>query len=410
MDPAQPLIPEADPLLVLALVVVGGLLAGQLARRLHVAGVTGQILLGVAIGHSGLNVFSEADVARLAPMTSFAIGLIAVAVGGHLNLRRLGGARKRLGMLLLAESTITPILVFSAAVLVGASWPMALLLSALAVSTAPATIVALVSEMRAKGVFTKTLLGAVALNNLSAILLFEVAHLAARVGLTSGSDTSALEFVIAPLRQLIYSAALGGVLGAGLVLMTRHVLRTEALATASVLCVLLTAGLGELLGLSSLLACLFLGVTLANLTPDKDEIVESAFVNVRHAIFAVFFTLAGMHLDLNALVAAGALVIVVFFARVLGKISAGALALRWAGTTANMRRHIGGALVPQAGVAVGLLLIVTDDPVMAPLSSSLLAVGLAVVAANELVGPFLLRSALVKTGDAGRDRDRILDF
>jgi hypothetical protein len=92
-------------------------------------------------------------------------------------------------------------------------------------------------------VFTKTLLGAVALNNLACILLFEVAHMAARVGLEADIEPSALQFVTAPLRQLLFSAGLGGVLGAGLVLMTRHVLRTEAMATASVLCVLLTAGL-----------------------------------------------------------------------------------------------------------------------------------------------------------------------
>jgi PTS system fructose-specific IIC component len=61
-------------------------------------------------------------------------------------------------------------------------------------------------------------------------------------------------------------------------------------------------------------------------------------------------------------------------------------------------------------VAVGLVLVVTNDPVMAPIASQLLAVTLAVVTANELVGPALVKMSLQRTGEAGRDRDRILEF
>ena len=107
-------------------------------------GALGAILLGVGLGHSGLELFSEEDVTSLVPVTDFALGLIAVTVGGHLNLRRMGGARRRLGLMLLAESTITPALLYVACVGgLGTDWRTAMLLSALAVSTAPATVVAL---------------------------------------------------------------------------------------------------------------------------------------------------------------------------------------------------------------------------------------------------------------------------
>lgn len=405
------MIPDADPLLVLAVIIAGGLLAGRLSRKLGGAGVTGQILLGVAIGHSGLELFSQEAVAGLAPVTHFALGLIAVLVGGHLNLRRLHGARRRLGMLLLAEVTIIPLAVYLAAATVGgADWRTSLLLASMAVATAPATVVALVGETRSRGVLTKTLIGAVALNNIACIVLFEGARMAARVGLDRGADPSGLDYVLEPLQELVLAASLGGLVGTGLVALTRHVVRAEQLGTVSLLCVLLTAGLADAFQLSPLLACLFLGMTLANLTPDKDEIVESAFVTVRNAIFAVFFTLAGMHLDLGALVAAGGLVAVVFVTRVGAKMLAARLALTIAGATESVRKNIGMALVPQAGVAVGLLLMVGDDPVLAPIAPGLLAVGLAVVAASELVGPFLVRAALVRAGEAGQDRDRILEF
>jgi mannitol/fructose-specific phosphotransferase system IIA component (Ntr-type)/Kef-type K+ transport system membrane component KefB len=406
------MIPDADPLLILSLVIVGGLLAGRLARALGVAGVTGQILLGVGLGHSGLSLFDASDVASLVPVTDFALGLIAVTVGGHLNLRRMGGARQRLGLMLLADATITPLVVYVAVVGgLGADWRTGMLLASLAVSTAPATVVALIGETRAKGVFTKTLLGAVALNNIACILLFEVAHMATRVGLASdGAELAGLDYVTLPLIELASAAALGGLVGMALVAGTRHVVRNDRLSTASLVSVLLTAGLAAFFDVSSLLACLFLGVTLANLTPDKDEIVESAFVNLRSAIFAIFFTLAGMHLDLGMLAAGGGLVAVAFGSRILGKVLAANLALRAAGATERVRRYLGVALVPQAGVAVGLVLLVTNDPVMAPVASQLLAVTLAVVTLNELLGPLLVKVALERTGEAGKDRDRILEF
>ncbi len=402
---------ESSAILVLAIIMVGGLLAGRLAKMVRLAGVTGQILLGVLIGHSGLDLFAAERVEALTPVTHLALGLIAVVVGSHLHIRKLAGARLRLGLLLLGEVTLTPLIVYVAVVhLAGAEWRMGILLAALAVSTAPATIVALVAETRSRGVFTKTLIGAVALNNIACILLFEVAHMAARIGLEDGHDATAWEYVVAPLRQLAFAAFLGGGLGSALVLLTRHVIRSDQLATFSLVCVMLVAGLADSLGLSSLLSCLFLGLTLANLTPDKDEIVESAFVGLRQAIFGVFFTLAGMHLDVPALVASGGLVAIVFLARALGKIMAARLMLKAAGATSKVQKYLGMALVPQAGVAVGLLLLVRDDPVMAPVASNLLAVGLAVVTLSEVIGPFLVRHAIVGSGEAEQDRDRILEF
>ena len=404
------MIEDADPLFVLAVIIVAGLAGGALARRVRVAGVTGQLLAGLLLGHAGLDLFPAADVASLAPVTQFALGLITLVVGGHLSLRRLRGAHSRLGWLLLAEVTVTPLIVYGIVVgLMGETWRVGLLLSTLAVSTAPATVVAIVSETKSRGVFVKTLMGAVALNNIACIVLFEAAHLVVAAAGTA-VEPSLSDVVVGPLVALLVAAALGGGTGWVLVMVTRRVIRSERLATASVISVLLVSGLASLLGVSQLLACLFLGFALANLTPDKDEIVESAFVNVREAIFAVFFTLAGMHLDVAQLETAGWLVLAVFAARAAGKLLGAGLALRVAGATESVRRWAGPALLPQAGVAVGLLLIVLIAPATADLAPLVLSVGLAVVALNELVGPFALRHALTASGEAGQDRARLIDF
>ena len=97
-------------------------------------------------------------------------------------------------------------------------------------------------------------------------------------------------------------------------------------------------------------------------------------------------------------------------ARGLGKILSGLIAMRLAGATDNVRRYLGFGLVPQAGVAVGLLLEVQDNPVLDEISAFILAMGVTAVAINEIVGPILVRIGLARSGDLGKDRARLIDF
>jgi len=182
MNPLTESLHHAEPLLLLAVVLVAGIFFGALARRIRLPGITGQIVGGVLIGGAGFDLFGEASLAGLEPLTDIALGLIAVTVGAHLHVQRLRNAVRRLSYLLIAESTITPLLVFGATYwLGGAPFELAMLFGAVSIATAPATIVSLVRETRSKGVFVKTLTAAVALNNMACIVVFEVC----RAGLES---------------------------------------------------------------------------------------------------------------------------------------------------------------------------------------------------------------------------------
>jgi fructose PTS system EIIBC or EIIC component len=400
-----------NPLLTLAVVLVAGVVSGLLARRAGLPAVTGQILVGVV--HGPVTGLFGHDVARaMQPVTVFALGLMAVAVGGHLHVRRLRNAKKRLGLLVLCEATITPALVFGAVLTVpGTPWVLALLLATLAVSTAPATLLAVAKEGRAKGVFVKTLLAGVALDNIAAIALFELAHVIGQATLDPTLGHTALDVALRPFRTVLLSALLGVVVGGLLVLVTRRVVRSDRVATLSMIAILGTVGVAtEVPAISALLACLFLGVALANLTPEREEIGHKVFENFEGAIFAVFFTLAGMELDFGFLAKGGLLALAVFAARIVAKLLAASLAMRWAGAPRALRRWLGVALVPQAGLAVGLMLLVTDDPVFGSLARLFLAVVLTLVTLNELVGPPLTRWALARSGELGMDRARLIDF
>lgn len=404
------LLRDASPLLILSVVILVGVAFGSIARRTGLPGVTGQILAGVLMGHAGLDLFDAAAIDDLEPLTHLALGLIAVTVGAHLNLARLRNAGRRLSLLFVLDSAITPLMVFGLLTLLSDTAPkMALLLAAVAIATAPATIVAVVRETRAKGVFVKTLVAAVALNNMACIVLFEVARAlgAAWGGAQSAAASPGIEVA---LLDLLLAAALGAGVAVMMDQFARLAVLPDRVATGAVLALVFTSGLATTLDLSPLLACLVLGAVQTNIARTRSHVVDSVFSDFEPTILAIFFTLAGMHLTTAHLAAAGAIAVIYFFARMAGKIVAANLAMRLAGATQRVRKNLGLALIPQAGVAVGLVIVIQGDPAYADLAGLFSAIVLSVVTINELVGPLLTRLALGRAGEVGQDRVRLIDF
>lgn len=402
-----PSLEHPSALLVLAIVILVGVAFGAVTRRFGLPGVTGQILGGLLIGRSGLDLFGEEPLHALEPLTHLALGLIAVTVGAHLNIRRLRNAGRRLFYLMLTEATITPFVVFaSLRTLGGASFELALLFATVSIATAPATVVALVRETRSKGVFVKTLLAAVALNNVACIVLFELAR---TVAAESGGSLTSIDLTI-PLQQIGLAVGVGAAIAVAMDIAARIALRPERLATAAIASLLLSCGMASALGVSPMLSCLVLGVVQTNIARERSHLVDSVFANFEPAILAVFFTLAGMHLSLEQVSLAGLVAALLFTARIAGKLMAARLAMRLAGATERVKRNLGLALTPQAGVAVGLVILIQGDPRFESVASMFAAVVLAVVTLNEIFGPLMTRVALSRAGEIGRDRLRLIDF
>jgi mannitol/fructose-specific phosphotransferase system IIA component (Ntr-type) len=190
----------------------------------------------------------------------------------------------------------------------------------------------------------------------------------------------------------------------------RYTRRPERVATGAVIALVFTSGLATALDVSPLLACLVLGVVQTNVAETRSHLVDSVFAEFEPAILAIFFTLAGMHLSTEHLAVAGWMAAVYFAARIAGKWLAADLAMRVARAPERVRRNLGLALVPQAGVAVGLVLVIQRDPAYGELAGLFTAVVLTVVTVNEIVGPLLTRFALGRAGEIDRDRVRLIDF
>lgn len=396
---------EMGPLLMVSVIVMAGLAGGGVARLCRAPAITGNIVAGTLLGATLLKGANAAQ--ALEPLSAFAMGLIALTVGGHFSYRRLHNALRRILCIVSLEVACAATLVFLTVKMLGGSWPAALLLAAFSVETAPATTVALIKENRAKGPFVKTLLGTVSIDSSLCIILF--AFTERMVGDLSGASRFGVGMVLLHTGyQLLGSAAIGLLLG-NVVERLIHRPQFHNFTTVFV-AILVGTGLARHLGLSPLLSCLFLGGYLGNSSRAAEEQLR-VLEPIELLLYTMFFTLGGAALRWEALAGGGLLCLAYIVARILGKGIGAALGGLLSGVSRRIWTNMAIGLVPQAGVAIGLVVLLEGDPrVSTDISALVGAVILGAVTLNEILGPLTTRLALRRAKEAGLDRPRLIEF
>jgi len=413
----------ADLIFLVGIILAVAYAGGKVSKRFKFPEVTGYIIAGIVlkyileslglIGPDRLE-FLLSDV--LGPIPEVTLSLIAFVIGGSLpidQLRRLG---KGIALIGLAEGFGAFVCVAGSifllaplvwripcrepvgAVYAGAAF--ALLLGAFSSATAPAATVAVIRELRARGDFTTTLLGVVGFDDAVALFIFTFASTTAAQLASPGvrKATFAPGVLGAPFVILILSAALGAAMGCCVHLIARSFRGKREASVAGLGLVLLSGGVAMALGLSPLFANMFCGFTLINLSRTNQRVFRS-IEEIDAPIFALFFTLAGTHLDFQNLSRLGILGAIYFSARLAGKLVGVKVGSAAARASTAVGRYLALGLCPQAGVAIGLVLIAQKNPAFSAFAPMMTNIVLGTVAINEIVGPPLTAYALRRAGD-----------
>jgi Kef-type K+ transport system membrane component KefB len=78
-----------ERLSLIGVALLGGLLAGKLAQHLRLPKVSGFLLLGLALGPSGLGFLPDDTVSQLRFLSRLAIALVLFDIGGEFDLREI---------------------------------------------------------------------------------------------------------------------------------------------------------------------------------------------------------------------------------------------------------------------------------------------------------------------------------
>jgi fructose PTS system EIIBC or EIIC component len=403
------LITNPNPLLVLAVLLITGTILSRLARKFHIPSVTAQIVGGIILGHYVLNVFHTDAFSSFEPITNFALGFIGYTIGSHLNFRKLHNAGRRILLITFADAIITPIIVFVAMYYVAKlTLILSLLISVISITTAPGSTLHIVREMRAKGIFTKTLLAVVAINNVLTIVAFYIVYYFLFYKVETG-NVMVLSTISHAFILLLESLLIGGSVGFGLIYFTeKKKVKTSFLALV-ILSIVVTAGTSELLHLSGILSSLILGIIITNYSK-YHKTLATAFKDIETEVFTLFFVLAGTHLDLSAIKYAGMAGLILVISRLIGKTLAPTLGAFLAGSTQTIKKNIGLSLYPIAGVAIGLVLLIENDVFLGQYSAEITVIVLMAVVVNELLGPIFTGIAIKRSGEDHKNRLRLMDF
>ena len=208
------------------------------------------------------------------------------------------------------------------------------------------------------------------------------------------TDTASLAEVVLPAASFAESEGsainLTGRLQAG------EPIQAEALGI-----VFLVAGVAIWLEVSFLLAGMVAGVTIVNLARHH----QRAFHEIEHIewpFMILFFVLAGASFQLASFELIGVMGVAYIVLRTLARFAGGWIGGGLAGMTAEHRRWMGAALVPQAGVALGMALIAGDA--LPEIKEVLLTLVIGTTVVFEVAGPMMTLVALRAVGSDQRNR------
>ncbi len=384
----------------LGAVLLGGLAVEWAGRHLPLPRVTLLILFGVLIGPEAFDLLPDGASGHwFEPVTTLALVMIGFLVGERFSFDRLRVRGRIVLTISVIEALGTALLVTLGMLMLGVSLPIALLLGGIAPATAPASTYDVVDESRAEGPFTETLLGVVGVDDAWCLLIFSLA--AAAAAATLGGDVGGHIFMVEAAREIGGAILLGAILGVAAGLLTQRIAPGQPTLLEAAAIVLLTAGLATLFELSFVLTAIVLGAVMTNVARHHD----SAFHEIEHLewpFMLLFFVLAGASLHIDALMGIGALGVGYVLLRAAGKMAGAALGARIAGAEPAVRRWTGLALMPQAGVALGLALLAEQR--FPELGETLLPLVIAATVVFELLGPAGTRFALSRVGETDQRR------
>jgi Kef-type K+ transport system membrane component KefB len=257
-----------------------------------------------------------------------------------------------------------------------------------------------VRESRARGPFAQTLLGVVAVDDALGLLLFALL-LGLAQGATGAGEAGGL--LLTALRDVGGAVVLGAALGVPMAYLTGRVTPGDPTLAEALGGVLLCCGLALWLEVSFLIASMTLGAVVANFARHHVRPFH-AVENVEWPFVTFFFPLAGASLRIDTLWTLGALVPAYVALRVLGRLVGALAGGAPVGWPVRRRLWMGAALLPQAGVAVGMALVAAEA--LPELGAAVVPVTIASTVLFELAGPVFTRLALGAVGEVPRAKPR----
>jgi Kef-type K+ transport system membrane component KefB len=398
---------ERPAALALGFTLVAAALAGTLLERLRLPRVTGYLVFGLVCGPYLANIITRPMARELQFINALAVVLIAFIAGLEMNVSRL---LPKIRAVLVLTGVTMAIMYVALFALFWAAWPLlgigadaaglqrvalAALLTTIIASFSPTVTIALIAESRARGPVTEMTMAVVVLADLVLILAFTLVMQFVRVAFGEARDVG---LFVGLSWEIFGSFAFGAAAGAAFAFYQRYLGRELPIVLLGVCAAI--AGFGSMMHLEPLLAALAAGLVMENLAPRGGDELRDAAERGALPVLVVFFAAAGASLQLDAVATIGWVALAISALRMFLIWSATRVGARYARIPPPTDRLVWLGLVSQAGVTLGLVLIVAGE--FPGWGASMQTLTVALIAIHQLAGPVLFKAALVRAGEVGR--------
>ena len=396
------------------------LVLSQLTKRFGLPNIIAYMIAGILLGPSVLNFLHEQTLGNMEFITHMVLGFVAFKIGLEVNIKEIVAHGRGIIITVLSESFLAVIMVSLFLYLLTGNLALALTFGTLAPASAPAGTIAVIDETKSKGSLTQALYSVVGIDDGLAIIIFGiispiVIFLLSNSGAEATLNGSVWTSLIEPFREIGFSILLGGITAAVFIWLTRFKRFREELMLLSFGAVILVVGVSQLANLSEILAGMVFGLAISNY-PKLEGIKNLEEEEVGFIIpmfYLLFFTIAGANLHLQSIPALGLIGLFYVVGRIAGLGGGAFIGASIGGMEPKIRKYLGFGILSQAGVAIGLALIVKNR--FQGLGSEINDAGLtmgdhignivfttitATSVIFEIIGPILAKYALKKSGEA----------
>ena len=406
--------PVAMIIISISLMLFLGFLMTRLTKKLRLPNVTAYIVTGILIGPFCLNMIPDRVVTGMDFVPDIALAFIAFSTGEYFRISTLKKNGMKVVIITLLEALMASVLVFGVAYWVlNLNLAFSIVLGALASATAPASTVMTIRQTKAKGDFVDTLLQVVALDDIVGLVAYSIA-ISIAVSSISGQAFSTSS-VIKPLIINLGIMALGGLFGVFLKALLFQKRSKDNRLIISIALIFAFCGVCAKLGVSPLLGCMSMSTVYVNLTDDDKLFKQLNYFSP--PLLLLFFVRSGVSFDLGSLVhasgAVGATPLIVigvlyFIVRIVGKYAGAFIGSAIAGKSDKVRNFLGLALIPQAGVAIGLAALGART-LGGETGNALQTIILASSVLYELIGPACGKLSLYLSGSYSKKIEDIVE-
>ena len=389
--------PVSITIISIAVMLFAGFLLTRLTKLIKLPNVTAYIVAGILIGPYCLNLIPTNFVTNTSFLADVSLAFIAFSTGEFFRFDTLKKNGGKVVIITVFEALLASILVFIVSYFImHLALPFSIVLGALAAATAPASTMMTIRQTNSKGDFVDTLLQVVALDDVVGLIAYSVA-----ISIAMASIAGSFSFisVVKPILINLAALVIGGLFGFLMKLLMPKKRSKDNRLIISIALLFTYCGLCSIVDVSPLLGCMCMSTIYINITNDDKLFKQLNYFTP--PILLLFFVRSGVSFDLKALVSSSSIgsvpIIVIgvvyFFVRIIGKYGGAYLGSLIVKKDKKVRNYLGLALIPQAGVAIGLAAMGART-IGGEVGAALETIILASSVLYELIGPACAKLSL----------------